>query len=90
MTQLKDSAKMARDFLSMISDGISRVESGAGALTRSGAAQLARHLPKRFYGGRGPSVGLLSTLVVGAVVAGTAALVYRRLNPPTGRRRSRR
>lgn len=86
-TQLKDSAKMARDFLSMVSDGISRLESSAGALTRSGA-ELARHLPARFTRSRRvPSVGLLGTLVVAGVVAGTAALVYKRMSENKARRR---
>ncbi len=87
--QLKDSAKLARDFLSMISDGISRVESGAGEFTRSGAAELARHIPKKWRGGGGPSAGLLGTLLVAGVVAGTAVLVYKSTRP-SGRRRSRR
>jgi hypothetical protein len=84
--QLKDSAKMAQDFLSMISDGLSRLESSAGALTRSGA-ELARHLPARFSRSRTPSVGLVGTLVVAGVVAGTAALVYKRMSAKKARRR---
>lgn len=87
--QLKDTARLARDFLSMISDGVSRVESGAGEFTRSGAAQLSRHLPKKWRGGGGMSAGLLGTILVAGVVAGTAVLVYKSTQS-SGRRRSRR
>lgn len=84
---LRSSAKMAREFLETIADGIGRVESGAGSLTRAGAAALSSRLPARWGGRSSNSTYVLGALVAAGVVAGTAALIYARSRASRGRRR---
>jgi len=91
--QIKASAKLAREFLGMIADGIGKVESGAGEFTRTHGARLARQLPARWrdvsHLGRSPS--LARNLLVAGVVASTAALIYSqtRGGKKAGRRKAR-
>jgi hypothetical protein len=75
---VKTSAKLAREFLGMIADGIGKVESGAvGDFTRSHASRLARQLPAKWRGSGGSNT-LLRNLVIAGVVASTAVLIYSR------------
>ena len=84
---LRGSAKIAREFLEMIADGIGRVETGAGSLTKAGAAALSSRLPARWGGRSVNSTYVLGALVAAGVVAGTAALIYSRSRDSRGRRR---
>jgi hypothetical protein len=88
--QVKASAKLAREFLQMITEGIGRLEGGAAEFARTGASQLARRLPARFQGDGGGKA--LATLVVAGVVATTAVLIYSRTRAgqSAARRRRRR
>jgi hypothetical protein len=76
--QVKASAKLAREFLQMITEGIGKLEGGAGELARSGASHLARQLPAKWKGGGGGSTRTIAMLVAAGVVASTAALIYSR------------
>jgi hypothetical protein len=75
--QVKASAKVARDFLQMVAEGIGRLEGGASEFARAGAAHLKHRLPVRMNTAYRPS-RTLSTLVVAGVVATTAVLIYSR------------
>ena len=86
---LKSSTKAARALLETIVEGLGRVESSAGNLTRAGADALSSRLPARWNGSRG-STHALGTIVIAGVVASTAALIYWRLRNRDSHGRRRR
>ena len=87
---LRGSAKLAREFLEMMAEGIGRVESGAGSLSKAGVAALSSRLPAR-WGGRSSSSSTyaLAAIVAAGVVATTAALIYSRSRSRDSRGRRR-
>jgi hypothetical protein len=91
--QVKASAKLAREFLQMITEGIGKLEGGASEFARTGASHLARQLPAKWKsGGGGGSTRTIALLVAAGVVASTAALIYSRTRggKEAARRRRRR
>jgi hypothetical protein len=92
--QVKASAKLAREFLQMVTEGIGKQEGGAGEFARAGASHLARRLPAKWSSGSRHSGSTIALLLAAGVVASTAVLIYSRTRggkaAAAKRRRSRR
>jgi len=81
--EVRDYARVARNFLEMVADGISKIEPLAERLPSMGQIRYARDNPRKalrrlpyadyFYGRE--SHTLRNVLIAGALV-GTAALIY--------------
>jgi hypothetical protein len=77
--QVRSSALFARELLSMVADGIGKLEQTAGTLPQMASKTLARGLPALARRDHGHGSGVVRSLLIGGVVVGTAALIYSRV-----------